>query len=158
MKLLRRSGLAVLLLAWSAAGAAPRPFVPGSFAELVEARSGQPYLLVLWSTTCLPCRDEFRVLAELREQHGELPLVLVGTDPPGQEAMVDRMLEHFGLAGQENWAFADDDTLRLRFEIDAEWYGELPRSYFYAASGERIAASGKLERARLEEWIATLPR
>lgn len=153
-----RNLIPCLLLAWGVAGAAPRPFLPGSFGELVEARAGEPYLLVLWSTTCLPCREEFRVLAELREEHGELPLVLVGTDPPGQEAMVNRMLEHFGLADLENWAFADDDALLLRFEIDPEWYGELPRSYFYAPGGERVAASGKLERARLEDWIATLPR
>lgn len=149
---------ASLLLAIGSADATPRAFGPGSFAELTDARSGEPFLLVLWSTTCLPCREEFRVLAELREEYGELPLVLVGTDPPGQEAMVERMLDHFGLVDLENWAFADDDALRLRFEIDPEWYGELPRSYFYATSGERVAASGKLERGRLEDWIATLPR
>jgi len=153
-----RSLACCLLLVSGAAAASPQPFVPGSFGELLEARAGEPFLLVLWSTTCLPCREEFRVLAGLREEHGELPLVLVGTDPPGQEAMVNRMLEHFGLADQENWVFADEDALRLRFEIDPEWYGELPRSYFYEPGGARIAASGKLEKARLEDWIATLPR
>jgi len=133
-----------------------RPFVPGSFAELTAARAGEPFLLVLWSTTCLPCREEFAVLAELREQRGDFPLVLVGTDPPGAEAMMSRMLDHFGLADLESWAFADEDALRLRFEIDPLWYGELPRSYFYRADHERVAASGKLARSEIEAWLDSL--
>lgn len=141
-------------MAAGAAGAAPafRPLQAGSFAGLVAARRDQPFLLVLWSITCGPCRDEFALLREVRASYPRLPLVLVSTDDVSEEAMAATLLRDFAMDGHESWIFADD-AQKLRFEIDPDWYGELPRAYFYDASHRREGVSGSLARQRIEDWI-----
>lgn len=140
----------------SAAGAratpAFRPLQAGSFAALVAARREQPFLLVLWSITCGPCRDEFALLREMRAHHPRLPLVLISTDDATDEALAATALKDFAMDGEESWIFADD-AQKLRFEIDPGWYGELPRAYFYDASHRREGVSGSLARTRIESWI-----
>ena len=55
----------ILGVAAATARAAPafRPLQGGSFAGLVAARRDQPFLLVLWSITCGPCRTSSRCCA-----------------------------------------------------------------------------------------------
>lgn len=131
-----------------------RDFRQGSFASVVEGRAGGRFLLVLWSVECPPCFREFQVFTDLRAEGRELPLVLVATDPPEQRAEVVAALERFALLDVENWHFAEADANRLRFEVDPAWYGEMPRSYYYAADGSRSAHSGGLKREQVEAWLA----
>ena len=49
--------------------------------------------------------------------------------------------------------FADSFAERLRFSIDPNWYGELPRSYFFDESHEFKAHSGIVSEALLAEWF-----
>ncbi len=141
-------------LAVKATGATPafRPLQAGSFGTLVDARRNQPFLLILWSITCGPCRDEFALLREMRLRHPGLPLVLVSTDDHGDAVVAGKALEEFGMAGEESWIFADD-AQKLRYEIDPGWYGELPRAYFYDPRHRREGVSGRLARARIERWL-----
>jgi len=125
----------------------------GSFAALVAARRNEPFLLVLWSITCRPCRDEFALLREMRGSYPSLPLVLVSTDDSSDEALATKVLNDFGMDGEESWIFADDAE-KLRYEIDPDWYGELPRAYFYDAMHRREGVSGSLPRERIESWLA----
>lgn len=129
-----------------------RPLHPGSFANLVAARRGQPFLLVLWSITCVPCRDEFALLRQMRSEYPALPLVIIGTDDIADADLAVRGLRDFGMEGEENWIFAADAQV-LRHEIDPDWYGELPRAYFYAADHRRDGVSGRLPRSRIERWL-----
>lgn len=144
--------LALLALAPAANAAGFRPFASGSFAKLVAARDEKPFLLVLWSVTCVPCRQEFELLAELRKAHPGLPLVLVSTDDIADQAIAAKVLTKYGLQREESWIF-DGEAQRLRYEIDPAWYGEMPRAYFYDAAHRREAVSGSLDRARIEDWI-----
>ena len=129
-----------------------RRLVGGSFAELVAARRGQPFLLVLWSITCPPCRDEFTLLTEVLKSHPDLPLVLVCTDDVSEQALATTMLKDAGINVEESWIFADD-AQKLRFEIDPDWYGELPRAYFYDSTTERKGISGRLTRQQVDDWL-----
>ncbi|MDQ3267968.1 MAG: hypothetical protein M3P47_04480 [Pseudomonadota bacterium] len=63
------------------------------------------------------------------------------------------MLQKFPLKKAESWIFADSFVERLRYEVDTQWYGELPRTYFYDAQGYFSALSGKLVYAKIEQWI-----
>ena len=149
--------LAVLLIAILATSpvcaASPRPFVPGSFEQLLAARRDQPVLVVLWSITCAPCREEFELLAAMRKERPELPLVLISTDDIGDSETATAMLTRYALDDVESWIFADANAQRLRFEIDPQWYGEMPRSYLYDAAHSRQAISGSLKREQLAAWM-----
>lgn len=153
----RRFALASVLLLLATIGSAHeaqfQPFGSGSFRELVAARQGKPFLLILWSITCAPCREEFAMLRELRKSHPKLPLVLVATDDIADQATAGQVLSQYGLELEESWIFADSNAQKLRYEIDPSWYGEMPRAYFYDAAHSREAVSGTVERAKIEAWL-----
>lgn len=130
-----------------------RPFGAGSYAQVLAEHSQKPFLLVLWSVTCVPCREEFEMLRDLRKTSPQMTLVLVSTDDVADRAMAAKMLERYGLGREESWIFADGNAAKLRFEIDPSWYGEMPRSYFYDAAHRREAVSGTLERTQVESWL-----
>ena len=145
----------VFLLCLSAACAAAqtKPFVRGSQQAIVAAHQGKPYILALWSLDCVHCREDLEMLGRLQAQYRNLDVVLVATDPPEREAEIAPVLKHYVLQRAESWMFADDYTERLRYEVDPEWYGELPRTYFFDASGKAIALSGKIQFEPAELWV-----
>jgi thiol-disulfide isomerase/thioredoxin len=155
--ILLRSFLVTCLSAWLglavAAEAQPRSFKTGSLAQILAARQGKPFLLNLWSLTCPPCRSELDLFAKLRKQHPKFDVVLIAADDPEYAAEAQDYLVKRGLAGVESWIFAEADLQKLRYEIDAEWFGEMPRSYFYDAKHKRIPISGALKAEQLESWI-----
>lgn len=149
-----RNALCLILGLFSASiSAEPMPFQPQSLEQIAGARTGQPFLLVLWSVDCPPCIKELSHLQQLRDRFDARSLVLVSTDGPEQYELVEQTLAHFGLETVESWAFADQFPERLRYHIDPEWFGELPRAYFYDTGHQRTATSGTLSLATLEEWL-----
>lgn len=147
--------LAALLLCLSAAAFAQetRPFVRGSQQAIVAAHQGKPFILALWSLDCTHCRDDLALLGRLQARYNKLDIVLVATDTPSREAEIQALLEQYALQRAESWVFADSYTERLRFEIDAQWYGELPRTYFFGADGKMAAVSGKIRLQPTERWV-----
>lgn len=130
-----------------------KPFQVDSLEQITAAREGRPFLLMLWSLDCPPCLKELAELRQLTKGFDARDLVLVSTDGPGQQRAVERTLRDFGLTRLDNWLFADDFGERLRYRIDPEWFGELPRAYFYAADHQRTARSGVLKPELLQRWL-----
>ncbi|ADJ29543.1 TlpA family protein disulfide reductase [Nitrosococcus watsonii] len=133
-------------------GTAPLPFESGSLEKILDSRADKPFLLVMWSLECPPCRKEMDLLAEMRRQHPKLDVVLVSTDEMERADQVAAAVKGHGLEKTESWLFAGP-AQRLRYEIDPGWYGEMPRSYFYDANHERVAVSGALEEAQIQAWL-----
>jgi len=131
-----------------------QPFTSESLEEITAARSGQPFLLVLWSIDCPPCLKELKHIGQLYSQFTPGSLVLVSTDGADYAEEAQQVLKQSGLANAESWLFSDNFPERLRYRIDPNWYGELPRAYFYDASHERIGKSGALSLELLKQFIA----
>ncbi|MCB1955581.1 MAG: hypothetical protein KDG55_07885 [Rhodocyclaceae bacterium] len=147
-----------LLLAGASGPAAAgplRPFDEASLDAIRQARTGRPFLLVLWSVYCAPCREELpQVRAAVASVSG-IDAVFVSTDPPTDQAAAQRLWDSLGMDGSEGWAFAHDYLERLRWKIDPRWSGELPRAYLYRADHSRDARSGRLDPDALADWLAT---
>ncbi len=130
-----------------------KPFVRGSVREIAAVREGKPYILGFWSLSCTHCREDLSLLGKIRRKFPNLDVVLVSTDSPGEAAEIARVLRQESLQGAENWVFADSFAERLRFEVDRQWHGELPRTYFYDADHRVLAVSGTLNSRELKRWI-----
>ena len=130
-----------------------RAFSTGSFDAIKERFSGQEFLLGLWSVDCPPCLVEMEFMAELLKHNPEIPYVLVSTDSIEQRDYSIEFLEDVGLADRESWMFADSFVERLRFSIDPNWYGELPRSYFFDSNHAMKSHSGIVSEELLQEWF-----
>ena len=145
--------LALLLASTATLAEDTKPFVRGSQQAIVSAHQGKPFILAVWSLDCTHCIDDLKLLGELQAKHRNLAVVLVATDTPAQGGKIEAARKQYRLQRAESWVFADSYAERLRFEIDPEWYGELPRTYFFDAAGGVSAFSGKLERRAVEQWI-----
>ncbi len=131
-----------------------KAFTADSFEEIKSRFQGQEFLLGLWSVDCPPCMVEMEFMAELIKLNPDIPYVLVSTDPIDQREYSAEYLEDVGLAGRESWMFADSFIERLRFSIDPNWYGELPRSYFFDSNHAMKSHSGIVSEELLQEWFS----
>jgi len=130
-----------------------RPFISGSFSQILEQRQEKSFVLVLWSLDCPSCYKELEMLGKFSRQHIDLDIVLVSTDITATQDELLTVLTRYQLDNIESWVFSGDSDERLRFEIDRNWYGELPRSYFFQASGKKQVISGLLSEKKLMEWM-----
>ncbi len=135
-----------------------RPFTSDTLAAIRQELQGRGFILSLWSVTCAPCREDLAILSGLRERHPDLPIILVSTDAIGVRDDALWVLEQHGLQDLPSWMFADDFAEPLRFSIDPQWFGELPRSYFYAPDHSVTAHSGVLKPEFLEQNLEQLLR
>ena len=145
--------LALLLSCTAVQAQELKPFVRGSQKAIMAEHQGKPFILALWSLDCVHCRADLELFGKLQASHRDLAVVLVATDTPAQRGEIESLLGRYHLQRTESWVFADAFAERLRYEIDPQWYGELPRTYFIAADGTVSAFSGKIERDEIERWI-----
>ncbi|ALO45774.1 hypothetical protein PS2015_1112 [Pseudohongiella spirulinae] len=131
-----------------------RAFTTTTFEDIKTQREGQPFVLALWSVTCPPCMVELDMFGELLKEQPGLPLVLVSTDDiEGMEDALD-FLYDYELDGITSWMFADSFTERLRYSIDPNWFGELPRSYYFNENHAAEAHSGILQEDQVRYWLS----
>lgn len=145
--------LAMLLVCVAAQAHELKPFVRGSQQVIVASHQGKPFILALWSLDCIHCIDDMVLFGKLAKKYRNLDLVLVSTDTPEQRQQIASSLHRYFLEHADSWVFADDYVERLRFEVDPQWYGELPRTYFFDAAGHSTAISGKVDSGKIERWI-----
>ncbi len=124
-----------------------------TFAQLKSQFAGKPFIVSLWSVDCAPCRVELDMLGKLKQADADFPLVVISTDSLDKREEAVDILQGYGLDGVPTWMFADTFVERLRFSIDPQWYGELPRSYFFAPDHSFKAHSGILTADKLAEFF-----
>ena len=145
--------LALSVLIPSVATADHKAFQADSLRQIEQQYAGKSFLVVLWEINCFPCHEEMELLAGLKQEHPEANVVLISTDNISKQAEITAMLDKHDLKGVDSWLFADQNVEKLRYSIDPEWFGELPRNYIYDVDSSRIGFSGKLTREILDEWI-----
>lgn len=126
-----------------------------SYAKIEHSNTGLPFLVALWSLDCPPCMKELEILDRVHQKYPHFKIVLINID--GIEAIDDAesRLASFRLGSVNNWIFASEQAEKLRFSIDPQWYGELPRSYLYQ-NGKRRGHSGLIDETRLWSWLDSL--
>ena len=131
-----------------------REFGRGSWSEIRRAHSGKPTIVHIWGVTCGPCRTEMPMWGALRRERPGTDLVLIDADlVPNEPGAVAAMLDEAGLAGAENWTFGDGFVERLRYEIDPQWRGEIPRTMLIARDGSVTVMEGSVDFAEVRRWL-----
>ena len=131
-----------------------KPFVRGSWQEVLRSHKGRPTLVHFWGVTCGPCKVELPLLGQFMKNHSEIDVVMISADlVPNLPGAARAMLEKAGLGSAENWIFGDGFVERLRFEIDPAWQGEIPRTLLIARDGTVTTIEGSAEIPDLEKWL-----
>ena len=162
-RIVKRLLLALILLigclgetpfAETPSGPALKPFVRGSWQEMLRSHAGRPTLVHFWGVTCGPCKVELPLLGQFMKDHSDLDVVMISADPvPNLDGATRTMLEKAALASAENWIFSDGFVERLRFEIDPAWQGDIPRTLLIARDGTVTTIEGSAEIPDLEKWL-----
>jgi len=153
--------IAMLMLILASAGSWAQElhsFNARSLAEIEARHRGRPFVLLVWSMDCQFCHASLEELARARAENPGLDIVTVSTDPVADGALSKQAQARIAALalGAETWGFGNEAAERLRFALDPAWRGEKPRSYWYDASGNRVAYSGLIRPQRLKDWQRTL--
>ncbi|HEX8151217.1 MAG TPA: redoxin domain-containing protein [Pyrinomonadaceae bacterium] len=111
--------------------------------SLLGAGAGRerPLLVNFWATWCVPCREEFPDLVEIRGQYGPdtLDFVLVSLDDPSDigKAVPEFLAEARATAFPSYLLNADDSDAAINL-VDPTWSGELPATFLYDRSGALV--------------------
>lgn len=149
MRILKSMALAAaltLLPLAAMADAAVQPFEPDSLARITEKQKGKPFVLIVWSLDCEFCQASLKTLAQEKRRRKDLNIVTVSSDSaedPQASALMRKRLATLNLTANA-WAYGPAPAEQLRYAIDPKWHGEMPRSYWFNARGEKIAYSGVL--------------
>ncbi len=156
---MKRNLLAVIFLVAlqmpaAASEAQLKPFVRGSWQQLLNSHAGRPTLVHFWGVTCGPCKVELPLLGQFMKDHAVVDMVTISADlAPDIPGAAQAMLKKSGLASAENWIFSDGFVERLRFEIDPHWQGDIPRTLLISREGKITTIEGSAEIADLEKWL-----
>ena len=143
----------LLLLALPALAVDLRPFDASSLAKIRQTHAGRPFVLAFWSLHCAPCKTELVLLKTIQRKYPRVPIILVAADDPEAKAVVIKYLEKEKVEAMETWAYADEFEERVRYSVDPQWQGELPRSYFFDAAHQPTVHSGIIDAAWAEAWM-----
>jgi thiol-disulfide isomerase/thioredoxin len=147
--------LLAFLLSAPASEVTPRlkPFGRGTWHEILHSHAGRATIVHFWGVTCGPCKVELPLLGEFMRDHSAIDVVTISADlVPDLPDATRSMLEKSGLASAENWIFSDGFVERLRFEIDPNWRGDIPRTMLISREGTITTIEGSAEVTELERW------
>lgn len=155
------SGLVFIFLASSniSAHAEDTPlnaFAAGSYQQILASNANQPFMLVIWSVNCSSCLKDMELLSNIHKSRPELKMIMLAADDLSVTEQIQQILGKSQLSGIDNWVFAEENTQKLRFEIDPKWYGELPRTYFFDKTHQRTGVSGVLSKEDYDAMFAKI--
>lgn len=143
-------------LFWSsvlAASVSFKSFTADSLTAITDARNNRAFIVVLWSVECPPCLEELALLQQLQNQLATNDVILISTDGGEHATIASKVIGDHQLERFDNWIFAETMPEKLRYAIDTDWYGELPRAYFYDSEQQRYAHSGMLSKKLIMQWL-----
>ncbi len=130
-----------------------RPFVRGSWHQLLAAHADKPTIVHFWGLTCAPCLTELPHWAEMQRDRPGMNVVMIASDPASEDTEeLTATLAEAKLNNVESWAFADAFHEKLRFEIDPTWRGEMPRTMLIGRDGKARVMSGVADLQEIRNW------
>ncbi|MGR8979528.1 MAG: TlpA family protein disulfide reductase [Gammaproteobacteria bacterium] len=133
-----------------------KPFVSGSYRQILADNANNPFMLTVWSVDCASCLKDMKLLSDIHKNNPDITMIMLSHDELSAKDDIEKILKQFELEGVENWVFADENSQKLRFEIDPKWYGELPRTYFFDADHRRTGISGAMSKEDYDDMLTKI--
>jgi hypothetical protein len=128
----------------------------GSYKQILAGNANHSFILVVWSIDCTSCLKDMELLSHIHNNRPELKIIMLAADDLSATGKIQEILQKNRLSDIEHWVFAEENTQKLRFEIDPKWYGEIPRTYFFDKAHRRTGVSGVLSKEDYDAKIAKI--
>ena len=102
----------------------------------------QPTIIALWSSDCSHCKKNFGLLAALARADKRLQVITVAAEPASPA--LGSMLDKYEMPGSR-YAYGSDAPEAIAYALDANWGGELPRTFLFDGKGQVVKFSGVLK-------------
>lgn len=133
--------------------AIPTFFDQDSYQKIITNKKATNFMMLLWSLDCPPCIEDLAVISDFHKNNPEVDIVMVSTDEIIRLNEISALMKEHQLNDLEQWIFQSNQFKKLTHSIDPQWFGELPRSYFYTSGQRTGVLSGRLHKADLEKWL-----
>lgn len=133
-----------------------QPFSQDAFIALKQQKLGVRWLMVVWSLDCPACFKELKLIQTLQKANPNktLEVIYINADDNDEvEFERKQVLAVYDMQNVENFYFVDGQADKSRYQIDPNWYGELPRSYFVDEQGKFQGKSGLLDEKSISKWL-----
>ena len=115
--------------------------------------AGQPAIVHVWGVTCAPCIEELPRWVRFADRHPTAQIVFLHVDSAPLQK-VEASLRRAGYSKGQSWVLHGIADERLRYRIDPNWGGELPRTLLLGADGKiQERFSGSADFAALDRWL-----
>ncbi len=114
-----------------------KTFYPGSYTKVLENNKGSEFTLLFWSVDCPPCLEKLKLISEAG-MHAKRKFVFVSTDGDEMLADVTAVVKQMNLEQQVHWVFKSGLSQEIINSVDSNWYGEVPRNYYFNKKHQRI--------------------
>ncbi|WP_305907694.1 TlpA disulfide reductase family protein [Methylomarinum sp. Ch1-1] len=131
-----------------------KPFIKGSFTEIKNQHTNQPFIVVFWSESCSYCMKELAMFGKLYKQFPNVELITVATDSFLDEKTVKDVLRRSQLDVEKTWVFAEQFPERIYADVNKRWRGELPVTHFFSRDHQEIRHMGIINEQELLEWLS----
>ncbi|MEM8734757.1 MAG: TlpA family protein disulfide reductase, partial [Planctomycetota bacterium] len=139
-------------------------------AKLVKNDTDKYRLFNVWSTTCIPCVEEFPGLVAVSQRMGmrKFELITISTDLPSQKERALKFLDKFRAVlpkrleaslkaegrTSNNYLFTESDADALIETLDPEWDGPQPHTVLIAPGGKIVFRhNGKISEGELLDVV-----
>ena len=107
-----------------------KSFYPNSYHQILKNNEGKEFTLMFWSITCRPCIKELALISRTKMYENQ-KFVFVSTDYDQEHEYISEVIKVFMLEQQEHWVIQTGKFEEVISEVDKNWYGEVPRNYFF---------------------------
>lgn len=121
-----------------------RPLQAEQVESVIKKYQGQPLIIGIWSLDCSYCHENAERLAQWRRQHKNTRVIMIAMDSVAENEAIQQSLNKMKMGGIPQYANAEPIPEKLRAALDSSWHGEMPRTLFVTASGQKRALTGLL--------------
>jgi thiol-disulfide isomerase/thioredoxin len=148
------AALALLVVCATASADELKPFIGGTWKNILKSHAGRPTIVHFWGMTCGPCRVEMPRWGVFLASHAGVDMVTIDTDPVGGlPGTAEAFLTSAQVPETDSWRFADPFAEKLYFSVDPNWQGEIPLTLLIGRDGQVTRKLGMIAMEDVEQWL-----
>ena len=120
--------------------------------DIIKNREGKVLLINIWATWCVPCKEEFPDLIKFSANYGD-KVELIGISIDFPDEVVSKIIPFLNKL-EPNFVNIENDTEKFINNLNPEWSGAIPATFFYNIDGEQfLFYEGKMSFKEIETKI-----